>query len=306
MQLRRIDELSQPRSSYELTTDLSLKDYYSPNEASPQLRKVFPALSQHLLAGSLVFSWHRRREHEKANKRDIWSLRGIGYAWDHHESLVLAGLLPDILVEGQNTLKIVPTTPQRSDCAKWVLTIRVSGPTGVKAMGIPTPIVSLEETESCYWEYMFDLEEAGLYNIDARIIMWNNEASAFDNRDSNLCSFDNSDVYEPACCEICSRAKNCQDWSYHNETSCEITLDNKIASIDLTSELGNKQDSRAAGDSASITPGHQYHLVGCGWDMWSKSSNACLDVALDDAIPVFPNNTFPFPQRLSLDVPNLG
>lgn len=39
-------------------------------------------------------------------------------------------------------------------------------------------------------------------------------------------------------------------------------------------------------------------FIGCGWSFWHTQTYACLDTALDDAVPVFPSNTFTLPSNM--------
>lgn len=137
-------------------------------------------------------------------------------------------------------------------------------------------------------------------------------------------------LYVPgeSCCEICSRISNCTYWATPplsimiepHQQGCELFYENKKDNLIVNSEdKVNMNKMRALTSNmlsdvvtlksssptrihrklqdVSFTHGSPHfgetaYYVGCGWSFWFTSDFPCLDPSLDDALPVFPMDTF--------------
>jgi hypothetical protein len=112
----------------------------------------------------------------------------------------------------------------------------------------------------CHWEFSFDLQQMGNYTVDAKVVVWNGQATIGGNEHSECkvrkgliedrekilekypktVSFIGYKLHYPAksCCEICSRTANCRYWSSPPSqilqmatiatTGCELYFDRDI------------------------------------------------------------------------------
>jgi hypothetical protein len=174
--------------------------------------------------------------------RRTWPLRGIGYMHTQHE-YILTAMLPTPRL-GRNVVKIVNALAPATNCHVWTIWVRVNGPEIFA--GSASSVVGANST--CHWEFPFELQAAGDYKVDIKVIMYNGEAPVDQShclikKDLNLplskypasYGFSGFKLYTPlqSCCEICARTPGCRYWTSPpltyltnaNHKGCELFFD---------------------------------------------------------------------------------
>jgi hypothetical protein len=91
---------------------------------------------------------------------------------------------PTVSVKGRNAIIIENVHPQaalaRTDCHLLNMWVRVDGPEIFAGMAVavqPDDNDGAESDSNCYWEFVYELHEAGEYRVDAKVLVWNGLAS---------------------------------------------------------------------------------------------------------------------------------
>ena len=211
---------------------------------------------------ALEFIKDRELAYEAEDRHRDWKLRGHGQLYVYHKVALAARVLSgnsgpiherwsQNITMGSNTVYIWNVHPDLSkegfqDCRKLSIWVRVNGPEIIA--GKTQAVAGSSSETSCRWEFPFEIQVAGSYSVDAKLIMWNGHApvTMHDARDSNndpqgkrasQCTnvhlgsntpdFGESPVRLKnttllgfkmygslqACCEICRRLSGCLYWS---------------------------------------------------------------------------------------------
>ncbi|CAB9517286.1 NB-ARC domain [Seminavis robusta] len=204
------------------------------------------------VSGAVEFVMSRRQAYQEYKGAGVsianqWKLRGHGYLYKY-QSIVLAAESPQQPTrKGRNLVKIWNvhrrTARNFQDCHLLTLWVRVSGPEIFA--GSPS-VVEVSKDQACHWEFEFDIQNEGIYEVDAKMLLWNGLApvkmtdvrqssNGKSTGQSNQCPDTKMDrdapsdvveashhngfigfkFYSPlsACCEICRRVEGCNHWT---------------------------------------------------------------------------------------------
>jgi len=201
-------------------------------------------------AAARQFVESRQNAHVAQDRFPTWKLRGLGYLYSMHQILLAAELRHSAplasrpgessswssshVVRIENVYPDVDSSNPRTDCHLLTIWVRVNGP---ELFAGNAPAIQPENaTQSCYWEFDFDLQVPGTYHVDAKVLLWNGNATTTMNATTmNQCEvrngrpnnattllafprhggFQGFKLYTPAssCCEICSRQPACRYWA---------------------------------------------------------------------------------------------
>jgi hypothetical protein len=197
---------------------------------------------------------------DETNVQDTWRMRGMGYAFARH-GVIFAALLPETpLSPGWNAVRIFNTfEATKVDCDKWTIFVRVNGPEIFAGSALPVAS-QIYPGQSCHWEFPFNLQVPGEYEVDARLLNYNGNAPPQGDGVRELCEAQqNFDIpldnhpystgflgfkfYRPleSCCEICSREPLCKYWVSPALSltpgsavwaGCELFFDSPVDSLD--------------------------------------------------------------------------
>ena len=125
---------------------------------------------------------------------------------------------------------------RRTDCHLLTIWVRVNGPEIFAGTAQAVQPDDADATQkSCFWKFTMDLQVPGTYHVDAKVLLWNGNATTQMNATTmNQCEvrsgspdnvtlaayprhggFQGFKLYTPAasCCEICSRQPECRYWA---------------------------------------------------------------------------------------------
>mmetsp|Transcript_15140 Transcript_15140/g.31211 ORF Transcript_15140/g.31211 Transcript_15140/m.31211 type:complete len:697 (-) Transcript_15140:1269-3359(-) len=228
------------------------------------------AAPQHPLTNeSLTFLESRKQVYENVGIGRNWHLRGIAYLYEHQQILLAGQYLTEQKNGGQTQhyIRIDNVYPHRtktaasdsSECEKLFMWIRVTG-TEIFA-GKPRAVPG----QPCHWRFDFDLQIAGEYHVDAKVLMWNPSREL-----TQTCTaqegtvpteivhsypqhggFKGFKMYDAAatCCEACTRQRDppCRYWSTHPDklpnaarhvhNGCELYFDRNVTQLPFASHI---------------------------------------------------------------------
>lgn len=204
--------------------------------------------------------------------------RGRGWLYTRHD-MVLHGY-----VVKNKQLLVQSSTP----CDPSLVTIwaRVTGP--VVVAGKMTPRV----VPNCEWVFDFEVEVAGEYKVEAKLVVWNGNAAFHLNRCrmERVASVVNASgrrrdevllrritgfkFYDEAasCCEVCARDFRCTRWESDKEDKCRVY-----------GKLTRKRKRRLAAVGEQRKEITSY-FMGCGWSFYLLPDHPCNVSSDDDAV----------------------
>jgi hypothetical protein len=163
------------------------------------------------------------------NSKETWRMRGIGYMYHRHQ-IMLAAILPESPIgQGRQVVKVFNTLQEsQPECDKWTIWVRVAGPEIFAGSALAVNSTEFPG-QSCHWEFPFDLQVSGEYDVDSKVLIYNGEVPpAMDkcemHKDYNISldefplstGFLGFKLYGPeseSCCEICAREPACKYWT---------------------------------------------------------------------------------------------
>jgi len=279
----------------------------------------------------------RKEVYQVQNKSFSWPLRGIGYLHHTHD-VVLLGEIATSQARIKNDVRDVVriyNVKNPIDCSKILIWVRVNGPEIFAGHANPVTNKSTQTNNAtkCYWEFEFDAKKSGSYSVDAKVLLWNPDASKQSKSPVGCETSKNSSLVDlfpihasffgfkmgaknrPMCCEICSRlAGHCKGWSipipafpytnaFHNGCVlyfADASVYSSFYSTMLNDVLKNETKFDLPEDErAEVTYGLPHsqpttYFLGCGWSYWFTLDFPCLSGDLDDRV-FFIDNTFVFP-----------
>jgi len=314
--IRRHQELSSAiisskRNSTAESASLHLSASGSPNKV-PNEQAAEQA--RHFVLG-------RRDEYHKQGLDYRWKLRGNGYLYTVHH-LILLAQLPSNNNNNIDGSPIVGTTQKVTihnvsnktvtDCDKYTIWVRVNGPEIFA--GAAEAVMSMEG-DSCFWEFDFELQQSGTYEVDVKLLLWNGDAAILENQcESSLPGLPSNETMEELkhdgfqgfkmysastmCCEICSRTPFCVSWSspflrMENPTpirnGCELyfepgTSDDYVPVSHLWPRRRQRRLNPAPQVHGKPHSNPYAYFLGCGWSFWFTLDFPCLSGDLDDRV----------------------
>ena len=274
------------------------------------------------IAPAMQFILDRKQVYADHNRMAAWNIRGIGYLYEEQE-IVLQGELPRVVKLGLNTIRI-HNVEKPTDCSKVLLWVRVNGPEIFAGQAIH----SSKNEDACHWEFQFDARVPGSYLVDAKVLLWNPDASALSSTPGQCEQSQNASLAAPfsihagfigfkmyhpeaMCCQICTLlAGHCKAWAtpvfafpegelfkrgcelFFSRTSNYVpdSIFHKEDELEPIQEPLPKYKAPTYGlpHSEPTT-----YFVGCGWSYWFTLEFPCISGDLDDRV-FFLNDTIIF------------
>jgi len=281
------------------------------------------------MQGAKNFLHRRRAGYQQSGRLSQWAFRGVGYLYTHHD-MVLSALVPESPVKpGRNVVHIFDINgPDRLDCHLLTIWVRVNGP---EIFAGSAESVLDDNKQKCHWEFSFNLQVVGEYEVDAKLLNWN--GAAIENDPNNMPIHLGNDVpwekypnhvsvlgfklYDPphSCCEACSRTKGCVYWSapalhFDHGWSCEFYFNDtdatapykhyspKIKKEYVKKELRHKTKAHGPPHSKATS-----YYMGCGWNFFLTGVSQC-EHPLDDAVYT-KENKFMLTEPLSVETSSI-
>lgn len=132
-----------------------------------------------------VFLDQHKQRYLDENRSQWWQLRHLGYLYEEHQQLLVA-LVPSngepILEASRQVVRIynvwnnksngsIGNLPPKRDCEKLVMWVRVNGPELFAGSAVPVP--GSNGSQDCHWEFAFDLQVPGDYQVEVKVLLWN-------------------------------------------------------------------------------------------------------------------------------------
>ena len=140
-----------------------------------QLSSIDPRLPE-LAKQARAYVEGQRAAYEKSKRLPQWQFRGNGYLKEH-QNMVLTTVLPQSPMKpGKKVVKIYDVNmATRDDCSNLNIWVRVNGPE-IFAGSAKAVDSGASTSEGCHWEFSFDMEVVGKYEVDAKVVNWKGEA----------------------------------------------------------------------------------------------------------------------------------
>ena len=243
------------------TTRLRRPTQLWPFQNNNNKKSIWP--SQESITGARLFVLNRKKDYtdKGAPTAHQWKLRGNGWLYTYQNITLLAELLTEddagrehssstgITTRGRKYIRIWNVHENASSnfnkCNLLTIWVRVLGP---EIFAGAAKAVQLDG-QSCFWEFEFNLQVPGSYEVDSKVLTWNglaslefvstgpfpdgrpqgersaclnthlytditNNTEEFTGNNPHHFGFVGFKFYSPliSCCEICRRTPGCQYW----------------------------------------------------------------------------------------------
>jgi len=197
-----------------------------------------------------------------------------------------------------------------TDCDKYTIWVRVNGPEIFA--GEAQAFRSSEDGESCFWEFAFELQQPGPYEVDVKLLLWNGDAPILENQCESTEGLPSNETMEELkhegfqgfkMYEARSHTPHFISWSspflrMENPTpfrnGCELYFDPNNAAPDEYVPVLHLWPRQRRRRQRRLKTAPQVHgnphsnpsayFMGCGWSFWFTLDFPCLLGDLDDRV----------------------